>query len=74
MTELTSKALKVHLLWAYAVVVLGILVAAVGSMVTASMSQDFDAAQLVLLVGLGICVLGVIYAAVTKARIWWHHE
>lgn len=73
-TELTSKALKVHLLWSYAVVVLGILVVAGGSAATASISQDSYAAQIVLLVGIGICFLGLVWAGVTKARIWWHHE
>ena len=73
-TESTSKALKVHLLWSYAVVFLGVIVAAAGSMVTASMSQDFFASQAVLMVGIGICLLGVLWAGVTKVRIWWHHE
>lgn len=72
-TESTSKALKVHLLWSYAVVVLGVVVAAAGSMVTASVSQDLFAAQVVLMVGIGICCLGVLWAGVTKARTWWHH-
>ncbi len=73
-TESTSKGLKVHLLWAYAVFALGVAVAAGGSMVAAKVSQDYFATEAVLMVGLAVCCLAIVWVGVTKARIWWHHE
>ena len=59
----TGKRLKLHLLGSIAVIVAG-----VAWLVVAVSNDTFSP------VALGLAVVGVMWLAVTKFRVWWSHK
>ena len=62
--EQSSKKLKIHYLYAFGVLVVGVLLALILP------KSDFYGIML----GYASFAIAAIWAFVTKIRIWWHHE
>jgi len=63
--ELTSKNLKAQKLLALVMLILGILLAAIGS------NMNFPA---LISIGWFVVVSAVILFIITKIQVWWHHK
>jgi uncharacterized membrane protein YvbJ len=59
----TSKALKSHTLVSVVLIIVGF----VSMMAVANAHQEPQ-------ISLGIFIFGLIYYAITRYRIWWHHK
>lgn len=68
----TSKDLKAQVLWAYGLMVMGLLMAVMAPLWLRIHDQPWSGGDL--LYGLGVVVLGVGWQIVTRIRIWWHHK
>lgn len=67
-TQETSKRLKMHQLIAWGMVILGIIF-----IYNASNGTEPPSDGLMTLGSLSL-LIGIIWAAVTRFRIWWHHK
>lgn len=70
-TQETSKDLKVLVVWAYCIMLLGMLMTAVTPLWLTAHDHRWQLSDL----SYGLCVilLGVVWQVINKIRIWWHH-
>lgn len=61
--QLTSKSLKLHLIFSYLIIIWGAV------LILSSLLDDKNTAG-----GFLLALAGFIWLGITKARIWWHHN
>jgi len=65
--ELTSKKLKLQMIWAILLIPFGLIVIFLGTL-----GKNFN--SIILFIGFLMMIIGAIWAIIIKTKIWWHHK